>query len=133
MMKSVEILISALLGASLGLGGCATGGAGYVQSNVGYEKFCDSKGEYRLVSKNNDVYLEKLDGTESRQITHTPKIQETTANFSKNGKSILYVEELSAGLLAGVYWKDYVVESDKDDSSRREISASEYSSRRDRE
>lgn len=114
---------SILVGLSLmGLAGCATTGSYAVESNnMSGEKFYDLKEEYRLVGKNNDVYLEKEDGTESKQVTYTPKMPEQAAFFSKDGKKIVYLETIGLNK-----YKEYKINIGLDEKSRKEISIDEY-------
>jgi Tol biopolymer transport system component len=103
-----------------GTNGCAGIPVNNVQNQVGYEKFFDSQGDERLIEKNNDLYLEKIDGSESRRITNTPKIKERTAYFSKNGRYIVYFDEtISDGYGA------YLVQTNEDDSRKIKISEDE--------
>lgn len=108
-----------LIGASLlGLNGCATVGA--VQNNQ--ETYLDSHGDYRLIERNNDIHMEKLDRSESRQITHTPQSKERLAWFTKNGTYIMYLDETTPdGSGAGAY----LVKTEEDDSKRIKISDGE--------
>jgi hypothetical protein len=119
------ILILLGLAALCGLGsGCATTGdySPSEQREIGYEKFFDSYGEYRLVKKNNDVWKEKLDGSESTQITHTPNVSEDRADFFANGTYVGYAEEVSHP-----YHLDFfLVPSKSDDSQRKKVSVREY-------
>jgi len=122
----------------MGLVGCATtGSAGQnTQNEIGYEKFYDSQGDYKLVRRNNDIYLEKIDGSEARQITHTPDIEESYANFSTDGKYIVFGEELKVKESGSYPYirkyiaanKVYRIKSDSDDSTKQEISYEEYES-----
>jgi hypothetical protein len=107
----------ALLGAS----GCAT--TGYTGGKrVNYE-FCDKYGEYKLVKKNNDLYIEKLDGSESRRITNTPNIREGTARFISEGKYIIYSEVPKIGWgITG----SYIIPRNSNDKDRKEISRDEF-------
>ena len=84
---------TALILVCLALGGCAT--TGYAtggRNEIGYEKFHDSYGDQKIVSRNNDLYLEKLDGSESRKLTNTPDLLELWPRFIENGKKIIYAE-----------------------------------------
>ena len=111
------------IGASLfGLNGCATTGS-YAVKGTDYNQFYDTNGEYKLVGRNNDIYLEKLDKSESKRITNTPSITERVADFSKDGKYILYMEEHGSGLTDITC---YLIERGKDDKDRKEISITEY-------
>ncbi|MCX5713897.1 MAG: hypothetical protein NT033_03620 [Candidatus Omnitrophica bacterium] len=114
--------------ALIGLSGCATSGS-YAednsQRNFGYDSFDDLKGEYKLVEKNNDAYLEKIDGSESRQITHTPLVKETSA-FSAEGNYIIVMEEYeNTHDRRNPHQKFFLIKRDSDDSTRKEISADE--------
>lgn len=101
-------------------------------NNVGYEKFFDSRGDQKLVRRSNDIYLEKIDSSDSKQITHTPDIEETYASFSTDGKYILFGEGLGVEergfyrLIAAK--KHYRIKSDSDDNTKQEISYEEYES-----
>ena len=102
--------------------------ASYAQEET-YDRFYDSYGESRLVSKNNDVYVHTIDGSRSKQITHTPDTEEDSATFSKDGKHIAYSEYLGKrtgpdGQSKGER-KHYKVEVGCDDNARMEISAEE--------
>ena len=97
----------------LGMSGCAST-QGYV-SNVDYEKFYDSFGEYKLVGRNNDIYLEKLDGSESKQVTHSPKLVEEFADFIDDGKYVHF----------RVGDRRFIIDPHKDGSEPKEISSEE--------
>ena len=79
---------SLLLACLFPLGGCATS-ENYV-SNVDYEEFYDASGEHKLVRRNNDIWMENLDGSESRQLTNTPAVKEWIAEFILEGRYVLY-------------------------------------------
>lgn len=82
-------VMSAFAGLSmLGMSGCAST-QGYV-SNVDHQKFYDSYGEYKLVRRNNDIWMEKLDGGEGKRVTNTPEIEEGSAYFVSDGNYIAY-------------------------------------------
>jgi|GEM_PF-3342676 hypothetical protein len=104
----------------MGLAGCATTGSAVqnTQNEIGYEKFYDAHGDYKLVGRNNDIYLEKLDGSESKRITHTPNTLEMGANFVADGKYIVYTEE-------GTY-AHFLITKEEDDSNKKLISTKEY-------
>lgn len=106
-----------LAGSVLGVSGCATTGSA-VQNNLGYE-FLDSYGDYKIVRKDNDTYLEKLDGSESKRLTHTPDVYED-GYFVSRGKYIRYRET------HGKSGRYFVISIDGDDSNRKEISLEEY-------
>lgn len=125
MKKSLKNLVAvSLVIGSLALNGCATT-SGVNQSNIDYDLQDTSKdGDYKLIRKDNDIFLEKIDGSESRQITHTPYIREYP-NFTKNEKYIVYFEE---GQRHKYDFKYFIVPIEKDDSSRKEISELEWRS-----
>jgi len=132
MVKNIRLksgFLTLMIGASLmGLAGCATTGS-YAednsQRNFGYDSFDDLKGEYKLVEKNNDVYLEKIDGSDSKQITHTPLVKETSA-FSSEGNYIIVMENYENQRdRRNSHQKFFLIKRDSDDSTRKEISADE--------
>lgn len=53
----------------------------------------DSRPGYRLVSKNNDLFIETEDGSQSSQVTNTPQIGEIAASFTPEGGYIRYLDE----------------------------------------
>ncbi len=116
---SLFVLGASLLCAGVGLSGCATI-SHTAENKVDYE-FLDSQGDYRLVERNNDIYMEKLDGSESRQITHTPNVREEFALFSKTGKYILIEERYNLESNP----KYYLIKFDSDDSTKKEIPGDE--------
>ncbi len=111
----------------MGLAGCATTGNYAAENNMGYEEFFDSRGNYKLVERNNDLYFEKIDGSESRQITHTPSIKEHGAFFGRDNKYILYCEDVP-DYFANIRGKYYRINFDGDDSNRKQISLDEFAS-----
>lgn len=115
------LTVLVLLSGILGISGCAT-----ATSHLGYHRFYQSKGEYRLVQRNNDIWIDKLDGSESRQITHTPRIAEIEAQFSVDGKHVVY--ETQDLVFISPIFKFYRVPIDKDDGEREEISKQEAQS-----
>lgn len=108
-----------LLGASLlGLSGCA---ALYsVDHNVHQDEYFDSYGDYRLIERNNDIYVEKLDKSESRQITHTPQTKEKSAWFTKKGTYIVYFDETTPDGYGA-----YLIKTEEGDSKKIRISEGE--------
>jgi len=89
---TIKVLLSLMfVGSVLGASGCATMGSG-VQSNIGYDEFYDSYGDYKLVKRSNDIWMEKLDGSKSKQITYTPNLEEGNVFFTSDGKYIAYFE-----------------------------------------
>lgn len=111
------IFISVALGLGLmGLAGCATTGQ--------YEMHAwAQKGEYIIITRNEDLYLEKLDGSESRRLTHTPTYVEANARFVGQGKYIVYGENNGSAFDTG---RGYIIPADGDDSQRKEISEQEF-------
>ncbi len=103
-------------------GGCAT--PFYTSEEARLEhKFFANYGELRLVSRNNDIRLEKLNSSdEGRQITHTPSLTEGKAFFVLSGKYIVYDEEHCCP-----FERDFfIIPADSDDSQRKEITVSEW-------
>ncbi len=100
------------------LAGCAA-----VETGVNRINILDANDEYKLIKRNNDIYLERLDGTEAKRITHTPGITEFDAGFSADNKSILYTgfpytfDDYSGD----IYEVRYAVAVGKDDSTKKEI------------
>lgn len=77
---------SFLLGVSLM--GCATYGI-YGSEE---DSFLDSYQGYRVISQNNDIYIEDTERTKSTRITFTPDIDEPVARITKDGKYLIYSE-----------------------------------------
>jgi hypothetical protein len=111
-----------LVESALFWGKCAIAGDNEAKNKtVGADyEYLDSRGDYRLIEKNKDVYIEKLDGSEGRQITHTPDIEESGAQFSKDGKYIIFT--VRADPKEAYSFKCYLIKRDSDDSTRKEIS-----------
>jgi len=86
-----------------------------------YYEFLDSYGEYKLLRRANDLYIEKLDGSESRKITYTPNNYEV-GYLIEDAKYLLVAETQ----LDGKTIKYYVIPSDKDDTKKKEIIIDEY-------
>ena len=90
--------------------------------------FMDKSGDMKIVLKKGDLYIERLDGSGSRKITHTPNIAEKKAYFSKDGKYVCYIslkEEVSDWRKPDNYtW--YIQSIEEDDSQRREVSEAEF-------
>lgn len=96
----------------MGLAGCAT-----TSLSEGY--FFQQRGEYQLVNRNNDLYLERLDGKESRRLTNTPENVEFKARFVADGEYIIYLE--FARRFPVEAHKAFIIPADGDDSERKEI------------
>jgi hypothetical protein len=117
---SLFVLGASLLCAGVGLSGCATI-SHTAENKVNYE-FLDSYGDYKLIRKNNDIYTEKFDGSESRQITHTPEKPEN-GHIVEGGAYIIYSELDSHRESETGY---FIVPKNEDDTKRKEISKEEY-------
>jgi hypothetical protein len=74
-------------------------------------KVYEASGGYQLVDKNNDIYLETLDGSKSKRMTHTPNMKKDYVAFTDDFNYIVY-EELPSH-------EFYIVAIDKDDGSRK--------------
>ena len=99
----------------------------YSKNDMGYDKFFDVQDEYRLVLKDNDLYVFDMGGMDKRRITHDSKINKQDASFSKDRSYILYTEEASEGS-ASKEPRYYRIEFTGDDNSRILISKEEYAS-----
>jgi tricorn protease-like protein len=99
----------------------------YSKDDVGYDKFFDMQDEYRLVLKDNDLYVYDMEGIDKRRITHTPKINKPEASFSKDRSYILYTEVAQEDS-ASKEPKYYRIDFTGDDNSKILISAEEYMS-----
>ena len=115
--KSKSLCLAALL---VSLAGCAT--TGLRESYVWRQQ-----GEYQIITRNDDLYLEKLDGSESRQLTHTPNYPEWDARFVGNGEYIVYGETNGSSIDTG---RLYIIPANGDDSERKEISQNQMDSLR---
>ena len=124
-MRNINLVLISLI--LIALTGCATTSGG--MSSVGYDKYQDSYGEYKIVSKDKDLYLKKIYGREeSRRLTNTPGIEECAASFIKNGNYIKYMELGTRDFWTGVpkILGRYIIPVDGDDGKREEISQREY-------
>lgn len=99
------------------LTGCATTG-GYEYEGHRWAQL----GEHKIITKNNDLYIEKIDGSESRRLTHTPELIEG-GRFVSGGKYFVYNEIKS---YLDTHPKYYIMPTDGDDSQRKEISLQEF-------
>ncbi|MDD5584219.1 MAG: hypothetical protein PHV55_04090 [Candidatus Omnitrophica bacterium] len=90
--KSTILFLSVIMaGVVFGLTGCAS--LESPQKNHIGDTFIATNGkDSKLVRRNNDLYLERLDGSDSKRITVTPAVYES-AMYSSNGKHIIYTEE----------------------------------------
>lgn len=134
---------SFLVGLSLmGLAGCATGPYGttaeiYVRDpgisdEVGYDQYFDMLGDHKLVGRKNDIYIEKIDGTESRQLTHSPN-HAKTAFFCDDGKYITYLEWNGPYIGYPTGGDYFIIDSKSDDSTKKAISGAEAMDRADKD
>ncbi len=106
------------------ISGCASrdtiGSGGYTHRFARY-------GEYNLVSKNNDLYIEKLDGRDSKRLTFTPKFKESFAFIVGNTGYVAYsVYEGSAKIDLSKPNRYYIQNLDLNRSSRKRISEDEF-------
>ncbi|MDD4954537.1 MAG: hypothetical protein PHP17_00645 [Candidatus Omnitrophica bacterium] len=97
----------------------------YSQNDIGYDKFFALQDDYKLVLKDNDIYVYNIEGVSKRRITHTPKINKAMATFSKDRGYIIYGEYATEGATGGDV-KYYRVKFDNDDNTRSLISKEEY-------
>ena len=88
----------------------------------GPQTICDIKGDYELVSIDRDLYIRKRDGSETRRLTNTPRIDEC-GQFVENTDYVAYYEKDDQGLMSGTY---YVISRYGDDTDRKEISWEGY-------
>ena len=92
--------------------------------NAMYDKYFDSYGDYKLVERNSDLYIEKMDSSESRRITNTPNVEESHATFTKEGNYIAYIEAVPYGVDPRKA-SCYIVKFLDNDSMRKPISSDE--------
>ncbi|MCK9615417.1 MAG: hypothetical protein M0R48_07935 [Candidatus Omnitrophica bacterium] len=97
----------------------------YSKDEIGYDKFLSVQDDYKLVMKDNDIYVYDIAGLSRRRITHTAKLNKPMATFSKDRGYILYAEYSKEGENEGEL-KYYRVKFDQDDDSRQLISSDEY-------
>jgi hypothetical protein len=91
--KSTILFLSFLLaGLVFGLTGCASLKSPE-RNHIGDTFIATNGKDSKLVRRNNDLYVEKLDGSNSKRITVTPAVFEN-ATFSSNGKNVVYTEGL---------------------------------------
>lgn len=115
-MKAIFYLVFSAV-----LTGCATTGL-----REGHVWAQNDTNEHQIITKNDDLYLEKLDGSESKRLTHTPELSEWDARFAGNGKYIIY-GEIRNSVDSG---KLYIIPANGDDSQRKEISQQQMDSLR---
>ena len=104
-----------------GCGGRATIASG------GYNHYFAKYGEYNLVSKNSDLYMEKVDGSKSKRLTFTPKFKEDFAFIIGNSGYIAYsVYETTSKMNLSKPNKYYIQNMDMGPRSRKSISEKEF-------
>jgi len=97
----------------------------YSKDEIGYDKFFSLQDDYKLVMKDNDLYVYDIEGVGKRRITHTPKFNKPMASFSKDRGYIVYAEYAKEGANEGEL-KYYRIKFENDDNSRSLISKEEY-------
>ncbi|MCK9573456.1 MAG: hypothetical protein M0R20_03525 [Candidatus Omnitrophica bacterium] len=97
----------------------------YSKDEIGYDKFFSVQGDFKLVMKDNDLYVYDIEGAGKRRITHTPKLNKPMASFSKDRGYILYAEYTDGGVKGGEL-RYYRTKFENDDNSRSRISKEEY-------
>jgi len=105
----------------LGLGGCANNSSA-IKNSINSEVL-DSRGGYKLVRKDNDIYLGKSDGSETRRISKTPYKEEVGAFFTSTGNYVYYIETSNQTNKPERY---FVVAKNKDYHSIKRVSGEEY-------
>lgn len=89
-------------------------------------------GNYKVIKKDNELYLETLTDPESKQITFTPYNAEDMVSFTKDGQYILF-RELPHTILKKCTLKEYeqsarfyMVDRDSAGFLKKEITHEEY-------
>lgn len=125
-MRKISCLILILLGFYLVSVTAATSSDTYSQDEIGYDKFFDLQGGFKLVLKDNDIYVYGISkDVGERRITHTPKLNKPIANFAKDRAYIIYAEYTKEGANEGEL-RYYRVNFADDDNNRQRISKEEY-------
>ena len=70
--------------------------------------FYDRYGDMMLVGRDNDIYIDKIDGTDSRKVTSTPDLIELDAFFGLGGRYVVYKTEKKISVFDKTH--DYVYE-----------------------
>ncbi|MBI4845702.1 MAG: hypothetical protein HY810_04415 [Candidatus Omnitrophica bacterium] len=104
--------------------GCAKKGT---IASGGYNHHFARYGEYNLISKNSDLYMEKTDGTHSKRLTFTPKFKEDFAFIVGNTGYLAYsVYEGMGKLNLSKPNKYYIQNMDMPFKSRKKITEQEF-------
>lgn len=138
-MKNI-ILIMLAVGIGMGTQGCVSAG-GYstvqqgqkltkieeeivirVRREDSEKKLKDVYNGYKIISEDNDLYIEKIDGTEKRRLTNTPNVKETWGFISKDGQCVSYKTTDSTYLKEEIF----VLPINKDDSLREKIDDNQW-------
>ncbi|MFH1459988.1 MAG: hypothetical protein ABIG64_06415 [Candidatus Omnitrophota bacterium] len=85
MLKRINILMLVML--TFLASGC---GQKVMLASGGYNQHFARYGNYNLVSKNSDLYMEKIDGKETKRLTFTPKQKEDFAFMVSNSGYVAY-------------------------------------------
>src|SRR3989338_1510399 len=80
------------------------------------------RGEYKIITRNDDLYLERLDGSDSKRLTHTPDKISSSARYVVDGKYIVYGEANSNQFSS----KYYIIPAEGDDAQKKEITEQEF-------
>lgn len=96
-----------------------------LKDEVDYDKFFSLQDNYKLVMKDNDLYVYNIDGTNKRRITHSPKFNKPMASFAKDRSYIIYAQYSQEGANGGEL-KYYRVKFEEDDNRRSPILKEEY-------
>lgn len=109
---------SFLLGVSLmGVAGCETF-CPPIDTTQPY--FLESREDWKLYKLNNDLYLEKLDGSENKRLTFSPGEMEWPVRFIRDGKYVVYCEMKNGSE------KYYIQPVEKNAEDRKEIRGDEF-------
>lgn len=122
-MKSIKtIILATLLTVGSFLTECVNPHSIAV-SDMNYS-FFDRIGEIRVVGRNKDLYIEKMDGSDSRRITSTAETYERDAFFSKDGRYVVYETDESrhfSGGVADIKYNYFMQLIDGNDTTKIEI------------
>lgn len=108
--------------ALVALSGCVTEGS-YGDGGNYEGHLWAQQGENKIVTRGKDLFWEKLDGSESRQLTHTPDVWDMAARLVGEGKFVAYCESKS---YYDLHPKCFIIPATGDDSQRKEISEQEF-------
>ncbi|MFH2137729.1 MAG: hypothetical protein ABII88_04400 [Candidatus Omnitrophota bacterium] len=122
MLKKTNVLmpsIAVLIVLCCCVAGCGKrvmlGGGGYNHNFARY-------GEYNLVSKNSDLYMDRVNGKDSRRLTFSPKVKEDFAFVLGNTGYVVYsvIEDISKPK------KYYIQNMDTSYKTRKKITEQEF-------